>query len=75
MQDVQDAGCNAIVEWFMISTPVKHLAVALDDALQFHLVQLHLATAYLHESQVQSLGEVESQQVLSRMPDLILRFQ
>jgi len=49
MQEVHDAGCKAMVEWVMSSTPVKRLAVVMDDALHFHRVQLRLATRYLHE--------------------------
>jgi hypothetical protein len=43
MQDVQDEGCNAIVEWFMNSTPAALLVAAMVGAWQFHLVQLHPA--------------------------------
>jgi hypothetical protein len=49
MQEVHDEGCNAIVEWFMRSTPVAHLAEVMDDVLQTHLVQLNRAIAYLPE--------------------------
>jgi hypothetical protein len=49
MQEVHDAGCKAMVEWVMSSTPVKRLAVVMDDALRFHQAQLHLATQYLRE--------------------------
>jgi len=49
MQEVHDAGCKAIVEWVMSSTPVKRRAVVMDDALHFHPAQLRLATRYLLE--------------------------
>jgi hypothetical protein len=49
MQEVHDAGCKAIVEWVMSSTPVKRLVEVMDDALRFHQAQLRLATRYLHE--------------------------
>jgi hypothetical protein len=39
MQEVHEDGCRAIVEWFMLSTPVKLLAEAMVDALHFHQVR------------------------------------
>jgi hypothetical protein len=49
MQEVQDAGCNAIVEWLMMSTPATHLVAVTGVALHFHPVQLPLATGFLLE--------------------------
>jgi hypothetical protein len=60
MHDVQDAGCNAIVECFMIATPEKLLAVTLVCGGHSHLVPLRRATQFSSARLTQSHAALES---------------
>jgi hypothetical protein len=75
MQEVHDDGCNAIVEWFMKSTPEVCLVEAMGGALHSHQAQLRPAKMYLREWKAQSHAGVETPKVRFQMPVPNFRFR